>query len=244
MNGVVITGSNGGIGGAIAEVLRVAGYFVIGIGRSADEGRTEAYIRCDLEDFVSDHALRDQLTAEAERLLDGRKLTALINNSAVQKLSPFPALSLGDFTATINVNVTAAFALSQAFFPLLEASRGSIVNIGSIHAKLTKPGFVAYAASKAALRGLTQAMAVDCGARVRVNMIEPAAIATEMLLRGFVDSPEALKQLNAFHPAGRIGQPREVAELVAFLISDKCGFLNGSIIEVNGGIGARLHDPV
>ena len=244
MNGVVVTGSNGGLGSAIAGLLREAGYFIIGVGRSPDQGKSDEYIRCDLEEFVADPALRKNLAGEVERLLDGRKLTALINNSAVQKLSRVPALPLGDFTTSMNVNVIAAFALSQVLFPLLEASHGSIVNIGSIHAKLTKPGFVAYATSKAALRGLTQAMAVDCGGSVRVNMIEPAAISTAMLLDGFAESPEAFKELNACHPAGRIGQPGEIAELAAFLISDKCTFMNGSIIEVNGGIGARLHDPV
>jgi NAD(P)-dependent dehydrogenase (short-subunit alcohol dehydrogenase family) len=244
VNGVVVTGSNGGIGGAIVQLLRKTGYFVIGVGRSPDQGKSDAYIRCDLEEFVVDEALRQNLAREAERLLDGRKLTALINNSAIQILSRVPAMSLGDFTATMNVNVIAAFALSQALFPFLEASHGSIVNIGSIHAKLTKPGFVAYATSKAALRGLTQAMAVECGASIRVNMIEPAAISTGMLLEGFAESPEEFKNLNACHPTGRIGQPGEIAETVAFLISDKCTFMNGSIIEVHGGIGARLHDPV
>lgn len=244
MSGVVVTGSNGGIGSAIARVLKDSGYFVIGVGRSPDQGRSDRYIRCDLDAFVREPSVREGFAGDVARLLDGRELAALVNNSAVQKLSPAPDMPLGDFVTTMNVNVTAAFALSQALLPMLERSGGSILNIGSIHARLTKPGFAAYATSKAALRGLTQALAVDCGDKVRVNLIEPAAISTDMLLAGFAGSREAFEELNACHPAGRIGQPEEIAELAAFMISGKCAFMNGSIVEVNGGIGARLHDPV
>lgn len=243
MNSVVVTGSNGGIGSAITQLLRETGYFVIGVDIGRDVNVLEAYIDCDLEQIVIDTSIRRDFEREMNRFLDGRKLTALINNAAIQHLSRMKTLRLRDFSASMNVNVLAAFALSKILFPSLEASTGSIVNIGSIHAKLTKPGFVAYATSKAALRGMTQAMAVECGASVRVNMIEPAAISTSMLVHGFAESPEAFEELNACHPVGRIGRPREIAEMAAFLISEKCAFTNGSIIEVNGGIGARLHDP-
>jgi NAD(P)-dependent dehydrogenase (short-subunit alcohol dehydrogenase family) len=75
-------------------------------------------------------------------------------------------------------------------------------------------------------------------------MIEPAAIATPMLLEGFVNDPKALEGLEEYHPVGRLGLPVEVAELVAYLVSDASSFMTGSVIEFNGGIGARLHDPV
>lgn len=244
MNGVVVTGSNGGIGTAIVQLLRDDGYFVIGTDIGRDENNLDAYIDCDLQQFVAESSLRTSFAKDVELLLDGRKLTALVNNAAILSTSGMQTLKLSEITASMNVNVIAAFALSQVLYPALEASKGSIVNIGSIHAKQTKPGFINYAMSKAALRGLTQAMAVECGASVRVNLVEPAAIATPMLLAGFVETPEAFEGLEEYHPVGRIGQPCEVAEVVAFLISDKCSFMNGSIIAVDGGIAARLHDPV
>lgn len=243
MKGVLVTGSNGGIGTAIVDVLQEEGYYVIGTDLGRDVNSLSAYIECDLEQLVLDSSLRAGFTKDLQSLLDGRELAGLVNNAAILALSDTRTLELSDFCTTMNVNVIAAFALSQCLIELLNASSGSIVNIGSIHAKLTKQRFIDYATSKAALRGLTQALAVDCGAKVRVNMIEPAAIATPMLLEGFRNDPEAFEALKEYHPLGRIGQPREVANLVAFLISAKSSFMTGSIIEINGGIGVRLHDP-
>ena len=118
-----------------------------------------------------------------------------------------------------------------------------MVNISSVHAKATKPKFVAYATSKAALSGLTRALAVELGSDVAVYGIEPAAVQTPMLLAGFADSPESLSRLAACHPSGRIATPQEVAELVHFLFAARSAGLQGSAIELGGGISGRLHDP-
>jgi NAD(P)-dependent dehydrogenase (short-subunit alcohol dehydrogenase family) len=244
VTGVVVTGSNGGIGTAITEVLIENGYFVIGSDVGPDRSNLGAYIDCDLKRFVAEPKLRDEFVRNVETMLAGRQLTALVNNAASLENSDLKTLQLSDFLSTMDVNVTAVLGLSQALLSLLEQSNGAIVNIGSIHAKLTKPGFVSYATSKAALRGLTQAMAVECGASIRVNVIEPAAIATPMLLAGFANNPALFEGLEDYHPVGRIGQPREVADMVDFLISGKSRFMNGAVIELDGGIGVRLHDPV
>src|SRR3546814_5507046 len=105
-----------------------------------------------------------------------------------------------------------------------------VLNIRSIHARLTKPGFAAYATSKAALSGLTRAMAVELGSRVRVNAIEPAAIATPMLRAGFADNENGYRQLNDLHPSGNIGSPDELAQLARLLIASDNNFLNGAEI--------------
>jgi NAD(P)-dependent dehydrogenase (short-subunit alcohol dehydrogenase family) len=118
------------------------------------------------------------------------------------------------------------------------------VHIGSIHSQLTKPGFTAYATSKAALAGLTRAMAVELGGTVRVNAIQPAAIATPMLEAGFADAPHLKSQLDAFHPTGAIGSPADVARAVLFLLDPVNSFLNGCVLPLGGGIHSRLHDPV
>jgi len=126
---------------------------------------------------------------------------------------------------------------------MLEKEKGCIINIGSIHATQTKPRFVAYATSKAGLVGLTQALAIDLRDRVRINCISPAAVETEMLKAGFKDDEAGYKLLESYHPINRIGQPEEIAELCLFLSSDKCRFLTGTNIEVDGGISKRLYDP-
>ncbi|WP_457618568.1 SDR family NAD(P)-dependent oxidoreductase, partial [Lutibacter sp.] len=94
------------------------------------------------------------------------------------------------------------------------------------------------------LLGLTQAMAIDLGSKkIRVNIIQPAATATEMLIAGFKGKEDSLKELEQYHPIGRIAEPKEIAELAVFLVSDKAGFISGSAVGIDGGIGGRLYDP-
>jgi NAD(P)-dependent dehydrogenase (short-subunit alcohol dehydrogenase family) len=128
--------------------------------------------------------------------------------------------------------------------PDLEKARGSVVNISSVHATLTKPGFSAYATSKAALLGMTRALAVDLGPRVRVNCVTPAATDTPMLRAGFEGNPAELSALAAMHPSGRIATPEEIARVVLFLASDAASAITGAALAADGGIGGRLHDPV
>ena len=125
----------------------------------------------------------------------------------------------------------------------MEHTGGSVVNIGRIHSKLTKPGFLSYATSKSALTGLTQSLAVDLGARIRVNEIQPAATDTEMLRKGFKNDPAAYDRLKGYHPLQCIASPDNIASAVIFLLSDKSSFISGSILSVDGAIGCRLHDP-
>ena len=170
-------------------------------------------------------------------------LRCLVNNAAVQRLGATDAVTTEDWDLSLGINLVAPFLLAQAFLPELEANQGSVVNIASIHAQLTKPGFVVYATTKAALAGMTRALAVDLGSRVRVNAICPAAIATPMLEAGFAGRPDARRQLDEFHPAGHIGQPAEVARLAVFLARPDCPFLTGSCLTLDGAICGRLHDP-
>ena len=244
MKSVLVTGSNGGIGSAICHLLKNKGYLVIGSDRQKDINNLDGFIEFDIRQLALSQTKRNDF-AEQLRLLIGKTFfKALINNAAVQILSSIEDLEIEDFRESLDTNLIAPLSLSKLTYPYLKSNKGSIVNIGSIHSKLTKPGFISYATSKAALLGLTQSMSVDCGQYVRVNAIQPAATATEMLLDGFKDSPEAFAALKAFHPTNTIASPSEIAEAVFFAISEQCQFLNGSILDINGGIGSRLHDPV
>ncbi|MCU0394198.1 MAG: SDR family oxidoreductase, partial [Thermoflexibacter sp.] len=170
------------------------------------------------------------------------KLDLLINNAAVQLLSPTETNALADWYETMNVNLTAPMLLSQLFLPMIEKEGGSIINIASIHQQLTKPRFVSYATSKSALVGLTKAMAVDLQGRIRVNCISPAAIETDMLRAGFNHDEDALNALKKLHPVQRIGYPEEVARLALFLASEQAKFINGANLQLDGGISSVLHD--
>jgi NAD(P)-dependent dehydrogenase (short-subunit alcohol dehydrogenase family) len=167
----------------------------------------------------------------------------LINNAAVQILGETKNLTRTQWFTSFNVNLHAPFFLSQLFLDHLSKNKGAIVNISSIHATQTKKEFVAYATTKAALSAMTRNMVLDIGNLVRLNAIEPAAIATEMLKAGFDGQVERYKQLEDFHPMRRVGTPTEVAKLAVFLSSEEAGFVQGACISASGGIQGCLSDP-
>jgi NAD(P)-dependent dehydrogenase (short-subunit alcohol dehydrogenase family) len=202
-----------------------------------------AYVSADLARFSQDEDYADKIISQFRAALKGVPLNVLINNAATQILGGVESLTRADWRTTLDVNLMAPFLLAQALLPELEKGKGCIVNIGSIHARLTKKNFVAYATSKAALAGMTRAMAVDLGPRVRINAIEPAAIETEMLKAGFVEKEELYSQLEACHPQRRIGKPKEVANLALAIAEGNMNFLHGSCISLDGGISGRLFDP-
>lgn len=243
---VVITGAAGGIGSAMVRVFAEAGYSVIGTDRAlkAPEALPLAhYIQADLERTVNDAAYAGQVFEQIRAWLPMGRLDALINNAAVQILGGVDRLTVSDWQMTLNVNLVAPFLWVQALLPELERANGSVVNVSSIHAKQTKSNFVAYATSKAALSGMTRAMAVDLGGRVRVNAIEPAAIATDMLRAGFAGKDELFSKLEQCHPQGRIGDPVEVGQCALALVDGLGRFVHGACLSIDGGISDRLFDP-
>ncbi len=248
----LITGAAGGLGRALCRRFGQSGYRVIGLDRVGLDrvhgaARCEAFVEADLEALC---ASPEGLTSVLERIrellspMNDGGLAVLVNNAACQVLGPVEALSIADWQRSLSVNLLAPFLLTQGLLPELMGARGSVINITSVHAKLTKPGFCCYATSKAALEGMTRSMATELGTRVRVNAIAPAAFATPMLEAGFAGRDEALRQLGQMHPVGRIGQPEEVVECALFLASPRAGFINGAVLRVDGGISSRLHDPL
>ncbi len=244
MKAVIITGAAGGIGRALCAGFHAAGWRVIATDAPGAGGELVAdFLPLDLAAFALDASVRSAFRDDVLRLLGGVPLAALVNNAAVQRLNPAQSVSQDDWRISLDVNLVAPFFLAQLFLGELEAARGCVVNIASIHAAQTKPGFVVYATTKAAIAGMTRALAVDLGGRIRVNSIHPAAIRTPMLEAGFEGKPELRRELDAFHPAGRIGEPEEVARLAVFLASEASGFLTGACVSLDGGLSSRLHDP-
>jgi NAD(P)-dependent dehydrogenase (short-subunit alcohol dehydrogenase family) len=241
----VVTGAAGGIGRAIVREFNAAGYEVIATDRvpKPPDLPCSLYLHADLARTVDDEGYAAELFARIRDHLAGHGLAALINNAAVQILGGADSLTRADWRQTLDVNLLAPFLWTQALLPELEQVQGCVVNISSIHARLTKQNFVAYATSKAALSAMTRAMAVDVGARIRINAIEPAAIETDMLKAGFASQPHLLENLKLSHPIARIGKPSEVARLVVQLAHPENGFTHGACVMLDGGVGSRLNDP-
>lgn len=242
----LITGVSGGIGGALAKAFHAKGYQVIGLdqGPISDSEVAEkcTFVQADLRKVFDDETYAQSLFAAIRAVLGNGALSVLVNNAAVQILGRTETVSREDWQQTLGVNVLAPFVLVQAFLNELESARGSVINISSIHSSLSKPDFLAYATSKAALSAMTRNLALDLGGRVRVNAIEPAAIETEMLKAGFVGKSEQYAKLEQCHPSNRIGQPEEVARLAVLLADKDIDFVNGAIIKIDGAISSRLFD--
>lgn len=244
---VVVTGAAGAIGQALVEKFRLNGYKVFGLdihpcprALSIDE-----FAQVDLQDVLSSspentHPVISEMLAWS----DDAGLSALINNAAVQCLGPVEELDMRAWSTSLNVNLLAPFVLVQALLPRLESVRGCVVNVSSIHARLTKPGFLAYATSKAALSGMTRALAVELGGRIRVNAVEPASVETLMLKASFEGNEDKFRELAAWHPLGRLATPQEVASLVYAIAMGDFGSLHGACVDISAGMSARLHDPI
>lgn len=243
---VLITGCNGGIGTSLVQVFSEAGYHVVGVDKKPCEGEFEGakFLQYDIGELTLDAELLERFAKDVREACSGYSLHTLVNNAAVQILGGCATLEINDFVISMNVNVIAPFVLVKTFLSELRASKGVVVNIGSVHAQATKPEFAAYATSKSALHGLTRALAVDLGPEVRVNAIAPAATATDMLMAGFEGQEDAFNELCDVHPLRRIAEPVEVANLALFMASKNSGFLTGATLYADGGILSRLHDPL
>lgn len=241
---VLITGANGGIGKALCKVFADAGYFVIASDQVTGDCACDVFIQANIETLCIDPEYRANIFAQVRGYLSEQGLVALVNNAAVQILGKTEEIQVEQWRRTLDTNLIAPFLLVQGLLPELKKAKGSVVNISSVHAISTKPGFVCYATSKSALVGMTKAMAVDLGADLRVNAICPGATATPMLLAGFEGKEEEFQQLSNMHPLERIAQPEEIANVALFLVSQEASFITGASLSVDGGIGIRLHDPV
>lgn len=245
MKNVLITGAEGGIGRALCKEYKKAGYRVIASDRNPDNGVVcDKFLQFDLSLFTRDNDYKKKTIDDIVAVLGDDGLTVLINNAAIQILNDTEHATVEDWHLTLDTNLIAPFILIQSLLPQLEKAKGNVLNISSVHATNTKPGFIAYATSKTAMAGLTRALAVDLGPRLRVNALAPAATGTPMLLAGFEGKPELFRQLSDMHPLGRIAEPEEIAKVALFLTSDAASFITGAVISADGGISGRLHDPV
>ena len=241
---VLVTGSNGGVGSSIVVECRAEGLGVIGLDRNPDCNSCDGFIHLDAEAVVNNPRSLKELQKQLKIQIGEQHLVGLVNNAAVQVVKPAVSLSAADMQESFKVNVVFPLLISQLAAPYLSETHGTIVNIGSIHSKLTKRNFLAYSSSKSALHSLTKALAIELAPSVRVNSVSPAAISTPMLNAGFLKYPDKRAMLDSYHPTGSIGAPSDVSKLVLSLITNQIPFLTGAEIEIGGGIHSVLHDPV
>jgi NAD(P)-dependent dehydrogenase (short-subunit alcohol dehydrogenase family) len=242
MQNVLVTGAANGIGKACCDIFYQNGYQVLGIDKESARNSEYEIIEFDLSRLGHDEKTDDSFFGSVENRLQGR-LDALINNAAIQIVKSVEAITMTDWSLTLNTNLLAPFFLIQHLLPQLKAVRGSVVNIASIHAHLTKSNFSMYATSKGALLTLTRSLALELAPEVRVNAVLPAATNTKMLREGFEDHPNSLKKLGTLHPLQRIAYPNEISCAAYFLAGTQARFITGAALNVDGGIGVSLLDP-
>jgi 3-oxoacyl-[acyl-carrier protein] reductase len=212
----LITGASRGIGRAIAEHFAAQGATVLAPTRQ--------------EMDLSSNASIDRYCAALTGPVD-----ILVNNAGINPLADAGSFTDEDLQATLQINLVAPMRLVRALSPgMARRSYGRIVNISSIWSGVARPSRFVYATTKSGINGMTRALAVELsGAGVLVNAVAPGYVNTDLTRRN--NSPEALGTIAATIPAGRLAEPAEIAEVVAFLCSRRNGYIAGQTIFVDGG---------
>lgn len=211
---VVITGGSHGIGLCTAEEFRKAGAHVCVI--DCAEG----------DHFVGNIGNKDDLEAFAQTVIDRHGRVDVLVNNAPPQMHGIDDCTWEQFQNAMTVGVTAPFYLAKLFAPYFSQS-ASIINISSSRDRMSQPQTESYTAAKGGIAALTHALAVSFAGRVRVNSISPGWIDTAYTV---YEGPDATQQ-----PAGRVGNPLDIANMILFLVSEKAGFITGENICIDGG---------
>ncbi|MGX9417753.1 SDR family NAD(P)-dependent oxidoreductase [Vibrio sp. WJH972] len=235
----LVTGGAKGIGLACAEALAEDGMQIVIIDIDVQAGEAAAkalgngaqFLPCNMGN--SDEILKTFDIIEEEV----GPVSVLVNNAGIARPGEFLDTTIEQFTSVINVNLTGSFIAAQraAQTMIKHEIAGSIVNMSSVNAKVAIPTISAYCASKGGIMQLTKAMSLSLAPHgIRVNAVGPGSIDTEMMA-GVNANPEAMKMVMSRTPLKRIGNPREIGDVVAFLASKKASYISGETIYVDGG---------
>lgn len=236
----LVTGASRGIGAAIAEALGNSGLFVVGTATSEAGAKaiSERFAEAKINGVgkmlnVTDGEAVEALVAEIAA--QHGPVTVLVNNAGITKDNLLMRMSDEEWFDVINTNLSAVYRLSKACLRGMMKQRwGRIVNIASVVGAMGNAGQTNYSATKAGVMGFTRSLAKEIGSRnITVNAVAPGFIETDMTR----DLPEAQKaQLSATVALGRLGRPEEIANAVAFLVSDNASYITGETLHVNGGM--------
>ncbi|HKU94763.1 MAG TPA: SDR family NAD(P)-dependent oxidoreductase [Vineibacter sp.] len=241
---VIVTGGTHGIGRACVERLAADGRQVVFTGRDKAAGEAlQAEIKGSTfvpGDVGNDDDCR-RVVEQALALGQGR-IAGLVNNAGMGRRVAFSDAGLADWDDVMDVNARSVFLFCRYALAGLRAARGAVVNIASVAGKGGEEGLAIYCASKAAVIGLTQALALEFGEHVRFNVLCPGQIDTRMMARTKANTL-LRRQLELRIPAGRFGTPAEVADAAVWLLSAQSSYVNGAVITVDGGETAGLRTP-
>jgi NAD(P)-dependent dehydrogenase (short-subunit alcohol dehydrogenase family) len=244
----VVTGGARGIGYAVAcrlarDGARVAILDVDEVaGRRAAQELGASFVRCDV-------GLASEVDAAfAEIAARLGPVRTLVNNAGLNARFDVVGMAEAEWDRLLAVDLKAAWLCARRVVPdMRQRDGGAIVNVASIHADLTRPGFFPYAAAKAGLTGLTRTMALELGPDdIRVNAVCPGVVRAGLVLERFAeadDAGEVERRMCELQPLGRIGEPDDIASVVAFLASDEAAFVTGAAWAVDGGLGVRFAHP-
>jgi len=245
----VITGAGSGIGRASAlEFAREGARVVVADLNLAGALETARQIKAGGGQAIAletDVALPESVqTLVAQTLETFSQVHVLLNNAAIQINKTVEDTTVEEWNREINVNLGGVFLCSKFFLPHLRRTRGCIINMSSVNGFFVEPRCAGYCATKAAIIGLTKAMAIDHGKEgIRVNCICPGYIDAGLAWGYFEAQPDpaaARAAAGKLHALWRIGRPEEVARVAVFLASDEASFMTGSAVVVDGGFGSGL----
>ena len=232
MNVLAISGAGQGIGRATAQHFAQQGY---------------AVSFCDLDEQAGTEALADLKKRNAKALFekadvgDANDVARWVQRT-IDELGDFLTLPVAQFDRVIGAKLRSVFLCSQAFARHMTKrdSIGSIINIASLRAFMTESGWEAYSASKGGILGLTRAMALSLGPKIRVNAISPGWIEVADWKRSdLAVTPHHSKKDNEQHPVGRVGKPADIAEACQFL-AERAGFITGQNLVIDGGMAVQV----
>ena len=241
---IIVTGASSGIGRAAALEFARHGSTVVAVGRNEaelgalrDESRDlSGTLRTHLAD-VTEFSQIDRLISETAEHLG--QIDVLVNAAGIIKGGNIENTMIDDWDKLMNINARSVFYLMQKAIPLLEKSKGNIVNVSSVTGLRSFPNALAYCVSKAALDQLTRCSALELAPKgIRVNAVNPGVVVTNLHKRGGMseeDYSKFLQHSKNTHPLGRAGEPQEVAELIYFLASDHAKWITGATYSIDGG---------